>query len=326
MKKRIALMMALMMVLTLAAAALANENNALELVAEDCDRLLFSLDNVTLKGGVELSLDGEWFKTADGVYMQDGYRSYWDLKVRSPRRFKAGEIKESGYTVYGDRETVFVTEVIFPGVYKSGCTDARNTVLRNTLQTTLLMELFRSLAGQASSLLDEQSLTLTANEKGGREIRVKLDNGAPELVDLALTMLLRFAGKRYFRLDGDDVDIELTGTFAEYQTVSQAIVGSTSSVNLKNMEMVLKMNEKGELESVEGQAAVKLNTTRDGERLLEGRFHLEVSDRGNTMVKKFDPSGLAPAAFPDYESDDDGMTAPMLESPDSIFPTLGTGA
>ena len=212
MKKRILLMMALMMILTLVAAALADGDTALERVVEDCNGLLFRLDNVTLKGGAEFSLDGEWFKTVDAVYMQDGYRSYWDLKVKSPRKFKAGEIKESGYTIYGDMESVYVTEVLFPGVFKSGCTDARNTVLRNTLQTSLLMDVFRSLAGQASSFLDEQSLTLTGDGKGGEVICVKLDNGAPEMVNLALTMLLRFAGKRYFSLDEDNVEDRITET------------------------------------------------------------------------------------------------------------------
>ena len=97
-------------------------------------------------------------------------------------------------------------------------------------------------------------------------------------------------------------------------------------MSLKNAQLTLKVNENGELESVEGQAAVKLHTTRDGERLLECGFHLEVSDRGNTMIRKFDPSGLVPAAVPDDEQEDDSMAYPALENPENVFPGIGTGA
>ena len=68
MKRLLTLVTALVMILTLAAAALAEGNNVLLQVADDCDKLLFSTDNVTLEGNMEFSFDGNWFKTIDGVY------------------------------------------------------------------------------------------------------------------------------------------------------------------------------------------------------------------------------------------------------------------
>ena len=65
---------------------------------------------------------------------------------------------------------------------------------------------------------------------------------------------------------------------------------------MQNAEITLKVNDKGELESAEGSASVKLNTTKDGEHTLDGKFSLEVSDRGTTKAEHFDPDKhVAPA-------------------------------
>ena len=284
MKRLVSLVAALVMILTLASAAPAEENNVLQQVAEDCDRLLFRLDNVTLRGGAELSYEGQWFKTAEGVYQQEGFRSCWDLKVKTP--LKDGTVRESGYTIYGDLDQVYVEEVLYPRFPKSGLIDPRNTVLRESLQTGLLMGMIRSLAGQAPSFLGEKGMTVADAGNGGKEITLKLDESAPEIVNLALTMLMRFAGKRYFRLDEDEVSIELTSSIREYLSISRGIVYSTVSMKLNSAEITLKVNEKGELESAAGRAALKLQTARDGERLLEMNFHLEVSDRGTTRARQ----------------------------------------
>ena len=80
--------------------------------------LLFDTNNVTLTGHAEFSLDGERFKTADARYVQDGVNSLWDWKLKSPRR--DGSERESGYTVIANGEKVYVMEVFYPGMYKTG--------------------------------------------------------------------------------------------------------------------------------------------------------------------------------------------------------------
>ena len=284
MKRLVSLVTALVMIFALGTAALAEESNVLQQIAEDCDRVLFRLNNVTLRGGVELSYEGQWFKTAEGVYQQEDFRSCWDLKVKSPR--KDGTVAETGYTIYGDYDQVYVEEVMYPQFPKSGLIDPRDTFLRETLQTKLLMEVVRTLAGQAPAFLGEKGMTVAAAGNGGQEITLRLDDSAPDFVNVALTMLMRFAGKRYFRLDEDEVNIELTSNIRDYLTVSRGIVYSTVSMKLHSAEITLKVNEKGELESAAGRASLKLQTARDGERLLETTFHLEISDRGTTQAKK----------------------------------------
>ena len=284
MKRLVSLVTALAMILLLVSGALAQEDNVLQQVVEDCDRVLFRLNNVTLRGGVELSYEGQWFKTAEGIYQQEDFRSCWDLKVKSPR--KDGSVSETGYTIYGDNDQVYVEEVMYPKYPKSGLIDPRDTVLRETLQTKLLTEVVRTLAAQVPSFLGEKGMTVAAAGNGGQEITLKLDESAPEFVNVALTMMMRFAGKRYFRLDEDDVDIELTSNIRDYLTVSRGVAYATLSMKVQSADVTLKVNEKGELESAAGRAALKLQTAKDGERLLEMTFHLEISDRGTTQAKK----------------------------------------
>ena len=284
MKRLVSLVTALAMILLLVSGALAQEDNVLQQVVEDCDRVLFRLNNVTLRGGVELSYEGQWFKTAEGIYQQEDFRSCWDLKVKSPR--KDGSVSETGYTIYGDNDQVYVEEVMYPNFPKSGLIDPRDTVLRETLQTKLLTEVVRTLAAQVPSFLGEKGMTVAAAGNGGQEITLKLDETVPEFVNVALTMMMRFAGKRYFRLDEDDVDIELTSNIRDYLTVSRGVAYATLSMKVQSADVTLKVNEKGELESAAGRAALKLQTAKDGERLLEMTFHLEISDRGTTQAKK----------------------------------------
>ena len=52
--------------------------------------LLFSTDNVTLNGTADFMLDGVRFKGVKAKYMQDGYNSYWDYKLLTPRLEEAG--------------------------------------------------------------------------------------------------------------------------------------------------------------------------------------------------------------------------------------------
>lgn len=287
MKRLTALLTALVMALTMTAAtALAEGDNVLQQIVDDCDRLLFQLDNVTLQGGMELSYEGQWFKTVEGIYQQEGFRSCWDLKVESPE--KNGGILRSGYTIYGDSDRVYVDEVLDPGVIKTVYgNDEHDTVMRDSIQTRMLMELIRTVAALAPSFLGEQGMTVADDGNGGQVITLKLDETVPDIVDIALTMMLRFAGKRYFSMDEDEVSMDLTSSIQDYMTIARGIVCATISVKMQSADVVIRLNEKGELVSVSGKAALKLQTARDGERLLETNFHLEVSDRGTTKARQF---------------------------------------
>ena len=287
MKRTMALMTALIMVFTLAAAVLAEDSNILVQVVNDCEKLLFNTDNVTLKGGVEFSLDGKWFKNADIVYQQEGYDAYCDLKVKSPK--KDGTVKENGYTVFDDDGSVRLVEVIYPGTYKTAGNIKNNTILRSSARTELVMSMFKILASQANAFVD-----MTA-DADGKTVHLKLNGGSTEILNTGLMMLMQFAGERFFGINGD-LFAEGTGKITDYATVTRGLLAATRSMALQNAEMTLKVNDKGELESAEGSASVKVNTTKDGEHVLEGRFNLTVSDRGTTKAEHFDSGKhVAPA-------------------------------
>ena len=282
MKRLLTLMTALVMIFTLAAAALAEENNVLLQVVDDCDKLLFDTDNVTLKGNMDFSFDGNWFKTVDGVYQQEGYDSYCDLKVKSPR--KDGTVKESGYTVFDNEGDVRVVEVVYPGTSRKTYSVKNNTILRGSARTDLVTGAFRVLAGMADSFADK---TVEADEKGGKTIHLKLNGGSTEILNTGLMLLMQFTGDRFLKMNSDE-NKTVTGKIGDYVSIARGVLATTRFMSLQKAEMTLKVNEKGELESAEGSASVKLDTTRDGEHTLEGRFSLAVSDRGTTKAERFD--------------------------------------
>ena len=287
MKKLISLTMAMLMLMVMAIAALA-ESPAVKPVAkaiDDCGTLLFKTDNVTLKGGVELSLDGNWFKTAEVTCQQEGYNSCIDLKVKSQR--KNGTTKDSGYTIFDKNGAVHLVEVIHPGVYQTTAALKNNTVMRNSVKTELLVGLLRTLGEQAETILGEKAVTVTQAENGGQEIQLKLDSTKPEILDQALTLLLQFTSERFFGVNTDDI-FEHSGNFSDYTTVSRAILYTTKTVSVQNAEITVKMNEKGEVESIAGSGAVKLTAIKGEEHLLEGKFNLDVSERGTTKAEVFD--------------------------------------
>ena len=282
MKKLLALVTALIMIFTLAAMALAEENSVLVQVVDDCDKILFSTDNVTLKGNMEFSFDGNWFKTVDGVYQQEGYNAYCDLKVKSPK--KDGSVKDSGYTIYDEEGTAHITEVIYPGKNKICYSTINNTVLRSSSRTELAVGAIRALAGISNIFAD---VTVEAGENGGQTIRVKLNGGSTEVVNTGLMVLMQFVGDRFFKMNSDEQNSN-TGKISDYVSIARGLFATTKSVNLQNAEMTLKVNDKGELESAEGSASMKVTTTKDGEHTLDGKFSLTVSDRGTTKAERFE--------------------------------------
>ena len=86
-------------------AAAENEKPLTDL-CESAFELLFRTSNVTIKGEASFSLDGNWFKTAKAEYIQDGDRSFWELKLSSPKM--DGTVRENGYTIIADGSKVYV--------------------------------------------------------------------------------------------------------------------------------------------------------------------------------------------------------------------------
>ena len=117
MKKILILVLSLALVLAALTPVLAEES-PLRLVVDNIAEVLMDMDNVTVTGTAEFSLDGEWFKSVDTSYKQCGTRSVWKLDLLSPTY--DGEKKASGWTIIADDEKLHVIEVLYPGTFITG--------------------------------------------------------------------------------------------------------------------------------------------------------------------------------------------------------------
>ena len=288
MKKTIAAI--LTVILALSGIMTAGADTVLNLFYESGMELLFETSNVTLTGKAEFFLDGERFKTAEVLYIQDYDNSKFQLDLYTPRRDGAeGEDRHSGYTVYANGEDIYVTEVFYPGMYKTGSTGVQGTILRKTVQMELMTEILRMLTEQAETLLGENAIQIIIDDPGGMELKISLNRDVPEAVNAALNLFYQFIAKRYFRTDYDQVSVRHMIPMASYITVAQGILGSTEQVSLKKAEITAKRDDAGRLEQVKGDVSLMLTTGRDGTRQLDISFSLDVSDFDGSHVGLFDP-------------------------------------
>ena len=281
MKKFSIIFISILSALTVGAMALAN-TAAVELYDRTAE-LLFNTDNVTVKAHAEFSLDGSRFKTADGEWKQDGDRSYRQLLLSSPR--KDGTERKNGYTIVTEKNDLYLMEVFTPGVCRRGSTGERLSILRSTVESKHLVQLGKALASQADLLLGADTITKT--EDGS--YRVALGEDAPDLVNAVLNQIARFAAKRYFMVDFDrnrtDSEMSMNG----FVTVTTGILYTMQGISLRKAEITLKPDENGELLLAEGSVSLNLETSADGVKQLDVSFRVEISGRGSTVLKKFDP-------------------------------------
>ena len=278
MKKRIVWLLALALAAVMCAGAFA-ESAAVKLAGSAAD-LLFRTDNVTVKAKAEFSLDGEWFKTAEITWVQDNTRSYREFLLSSPKW--DGSVRNNGYRLVTDGDKVYVMEVYHAGEYRTGTLAKRRSLLRSTVETELLTRAVLVLAEQCGDGL--------LKETSENEYVLELDGDVPALADVTVNLLAQFAARRYFNTDSDTLSTE-TGlsSIYDYQTLSAGILYCTKEYRLDSARVTLKTGEDGQLEQAEGSLSVTLDTFRNGERKLDVTFSAEVSDRGRSMVRRFNP-------------------------------------
>ena len=294
MKKLAVMALSLLAALALCATALAN-TAALELY-DSATELLFNTDNVTLKAHAEFSLDGTWFKTVDGEWQQDGARSFRQLLLTSPKM--DGTERKNGYTILTDKNDLWLMEVYTPGYYRKGFDGDRTSLLRNTTETNQLIALGKALASQADLFLGADAITKA--EDGSW--RVSLGENTPDIVNAALNQLARFAAKRYFEVDYDMIPANQEWSMSDFGTVSKGLLYTMRGLSLRNADITLKPDEKGNLSQAEGTVSLAVETAGDGVKQLDVTFSVEISDRGTTSVKRFKPAdyNVAPVSEDEY--------------------------
>ena len=310
MKKLLTIVLAMLVALAVCCAALANETaaNAFDKAAE----LLFDEHNVTLSVKADFSLDGTWFKTVEGTWKQDGDRSVRELSLTSPKM--DGTERHNGYTIVTEGSYLYLMEVYTPGVYRTGYVTERDTILRSTVESVQLVKLGRVLASQADLLLGQGAVTAADGE-----IRISLGTDVPELVNIALNQAYNFAAKRWFDNDYDTLRMDQpSAAIDQYATVTQGILYCARGLELREAEVTLKTDADGSLTHAEGSAGINLNTNADGAHRLDITFTADVTDRGQTALKPFNPDDYGVTRSADeeagveYTENEYGETVPVV--------------
>jgi len=198
-KQLISLIIAGLLCLTIAFAVLAE--GRLLTMWNAGSKLLFDTDNVSLTGHAAFSYDGEWFKTFDGRYQQDGVNSYMQVMLDTP--MEDGSVYTGGYTVIGEGSTVYSIETYRPRIYQDGTTLSNPSILTNTVMRNSLMRF----GGLLLDLMEDRmqdAITETVDEAGTHYHIALQEGNTPEAANAALTMLMHLIAKEYLYIDLDE--------------------------------------------------------------------------------------------------------------------------
>ena len=273
--------------LIISAVSCAQAEKHLTALCDFADVRLFETSNVTITGKAVFSIDGERFKTAEVKYIQDGDRSFWDLKLSSPKA--NGKERENGYTVIADGPRIFVMEVYRPGTYKTGTAKPQSTLIRKTIQLDMIRELIRAVAEQLEVAAENSHLIIEENDADSC-VRIKAERDVPPVVNLAVNLLAQYAAKRYFHTDYDQISAFNMISMSAYLTVTEGILACTKSIALKHADISILKDQNSQPENISGDVSFLLNTAKDGERTVDISFFAAISDLGNSHVSTFSPA------------------------------------
>ena len=253
-----------------------------------CD-FLFHTDNVTVTGQATFSLDGKRFKTMELNYVQDGYKSYYGLKLLTP--WSDGTEHESGWTIIAAEDgDITVMEAFKPGVYNWATGTPQNTLLRRTVRLDALTELGGLLAGSVESLLPDGTVTLTEAE-GTKTVHFALkEDQIPDTAVSALNLAAGYLADRWFGYDYDRYVIkDEIFSFDHYVTVTQALTAGTVRWALKDADVDFALDAQNRLAGVRGTVKAASEYWDGTVREVEVKFDFAATDYGASVVKPFDP-------------------------------------
>lgn len=283
MKKLMISLGALLLVLALCFAVMAENSTPATELYDSLTKILFTDDNVTLTGTAKFSLDGVWFKTADITLKQDGNQSYRELALSGSRL--DGTAQKNGYQIVTDGTTVYVMETVRPGIYRTGTTSEHTSLIRNTRETEQLISLGRAFTASADLLLGKDILTETPEG----DLRFEFKDLESDLLNAVTNQVFQFAARRYFDNEYDSYAVDRHARIEDYVSVTQGILFTAKSVSLKQALVNVKRDENGLPKYMEGEITLNLKTAGKGDRTLDISFQMNVKDLGKTKVKRFDP-------------------------------------
>ena len=327
MKKIIAAVLALTLILSLACSAPAE--GRISSLMESLHSLLFSTINVTISGEAVFSLDGERFKTAEILYKQAGEDSHWQLDLKTPRRYRADQ--ETGFTIIANGEKLYVMEHYRPGTYTTGSDQPNSTVISQSTHADLLYSLFLSAADEMEALLPDSALIFPETDEDGLVAEFSLsEETTPALVNASLNLAADFFLRRFMGVNYDSVRNWGQGHPEDYTTVTQAVLYSTDSFVLGDTSVSVTEDAKGRITGASGTVTALLSSEEFSRTPLEISFHLTVSDYGATEVRPFVPDDFGvveKGSLSDYEKEvDPALAEKMTERAKELFAAAGYDA
>ena len=254
-----------------------------------CD-LLFHTDNVTVTGEAVFSLDGVRFKTARLHYIQDEFRSLYDLKLLTPQ--KSGAEQETGWTIIGDGHgVIYVMEAYTPGIYRtmSDYYHRHNTLLRRSVGLDALVELGGAVVPYVEQALPEGAVIVTEQD-GAASIAVSIvREQVPQVAQNALSVGLSFLADRWFRA-GLDEAAYTAYRFEDHRTVTWALLSRTERWSLGGLDAVFALDAHGRLTGAAGELRIISTDSRGTEREIEVTFSLEMTNYDASAVMRFNPT------------------------------------
>ena len=247
MKKLMISLGALLLVLALCFAVMAENSTPATELYDSLTKILFTDDNVTLTGTAKFSLDGVWFKTADITLKQDGNQSYRELALSGTRL--DGTAQKNGYQIVTDGTTVYVMETVRPGIYRTGTTSEHTSLIRNTRETEQLISLGRAFTASADLLLGKDILTETPEG----DLRFEFKDLESDLLNAVTNQVFQFAARRYFDNEYDSYAVDRHARIEDYVSVTQGILFTAKSVSLKQALVNVKRDENGLPKYMEGE-------------------------------------------------------------------------
>ena len=287
----------------------------LQPLADQAVKLMLDTDNVTIKAHADFYLNGERFKTADVLYIQDGTYSHWQLDLLTPRRLR--EDRETGFTVIANGSGYYIMERYHPGTYKSGADIEQNAIMRRTAEADALASLAGSLAAAAEQQLPDGALKVTREANGETEYALELkEDEIPFLLNASMNLYVEFAIHRFLGVDYDEVYPDSPWDFENYGTITNAIVRGTRAFVISDTSGKIRTDAEGRLTDLNGTVTAKLDMNERNPYVLEIRFDAAVSDYGTSRVSTFDPEDFS--VIPAEEAEEEFLRDPGPEL-DQLF-------
>lgn len=244
------------------------------------ESLLTGLDNMTVQGQADFSLDGVHFKHAEGLYAQQGYNSYQRIQLQTPR--SDGSILENGYSVLDLSGGGFYVERYPRHIIISQITNApKDRVLRNTVSSQAVLSLGRQIA----EVMDRQ-LQVDALE-ADHHLQLNFqwsEEDIPPILNGALNLFWQEAVRRYFEISFDDMPLEGYASISDFSTVTQGILFCTRDLSILSLQVSGSLDQEGRLVSLEGKGSSSLHGRSGDAHTLDISFSLKADKYGSTVL------------------------------------------